>query len=87
MATLALAGWSSVQSYAEMTVDGVMLVLCHYAFRTWNGMGRGSIDLHGHSHGALRPAPKQYDVGVDVWDFTPVTLDQIRSRRRRVAKD
>ena len=83
LATLAIPGWTSVSSYAELVEDDTMLVLCHYAFRTWNGMGRGSINLHGHSHGALRPAPKQYDVGVDVWDFRPVTLAQIRARRRR----
>ncbi|UDL95832.1 metallophosphoesterase family protein [Lichenihabitans sp. PAMC28606] len=82
-ATLALPGWASQQHYAEVTVDGTMLVLCHYAFRTWNGMGRGSLNLHGHSHGALRKAPKQYDVGVDVWDFRPVTLEDIRTTRRR----
>ncbi len=85
-ATLAIPGWASVQAYAEMVVDGTMLVLCHYAFRTWNGMGRGAINLHGHSHGALRPQTRQYDVGVDVWDYTPVTLEQIRTRRRRTPK-
>jgi calcineurin-like phosphoesterase family protein len=84
-ATLALTAWASVQAYKELTLDDTMLVLCHYAFRTWNGMGRGSIDLHGHSHGALRPQARQYDVGVDVWDFTPVTLAQIRARRRRTS--
>ena len=81
-ATLALPGWASVQAYAELTVDGTLLILCHYAFRTWNAMGRGSLNLHGHSHGALRTQPKQYDVGVDVWDFTPVTLEQVRVRRK-----
>ena len=81
--TLALPGWASVQAYAELSVDGTLLVLCHYAFRTWNAMGRGSVNLHGHSHGALRPQTRQYDVGVDVWAFTPVTLAEIRSRRRR----
>lgn len=81
--TLALPGWASVQVYVELTVDGVMLVLCHYAFRTWNGMGRGSVNLHGHSHGALRPQTRQYDVGVDAWAFTPVTLGEIMGRGRR----
>ena len=76
-ATLAWAGWRSVGHYAEIEVDGRGLVLCHYAFRTWNGMGRGRIDLHGHSHGRLRPAKRQCDVGVDAWDFRPVTLDEI----------
>ena len=84
--TLALP-WTSVQAYAEMTIDGTLLVLCHYAFRTWNGMGKGSIDLHGHSHGALRPQTRQYDVGVDVWAFRPVTLAEIKGRRRRAPKD
>lgn len=71
------AGWTSVQAYAEVTVDGVFLVLCHYPFRTWNGMGKGSINLHGHSHGRLRPLPRQFDAGVDVWDFQPVTLARL----------
>lgn len=81
--TTAAPGWQSVQHYAELTLDGRPLVLCHYAFRTWNGMGRGAVNLHGHSHGKLTPMPRQYDVGVDPQDFRPVTLDQILKSRRR----
>ena len=84
--TLEAPGWASLQHYAEIEVDGRRLVLCHYPFRTWNDIGRGVIDLHGHSHGRLTPAPRQYDVGVDVWDFRPVTLATILARRRRTAK-
>ncbi len=88
-ATLAASGWASVGHYAEIEEDGTRLVLCHYAFRTWNGSGRGSLNLHGHSHGRLRPAPRQFDVGVDLWDFRPVTLGEIlasrRSRRSRAS--
>jgi calcineurin-like phosphoesterase family protein len=75
--TVAAPGWASVQDYAELEVDGRRLVLCHYAFRSWNGAGRGAINLHGHSHGRLRPFPRQYDVGVDARDFRPVELDQL----------
>ncbi len=75
-----LAGWSSVQPYLELVVDGVALVLCHYALRTWNGMGRGALDLHGHSHGRLKPLRRQYDVGVDARGFRPVSLVQLRKR-------
>ena len=75
--TLEAPGWASVQHYAELVLDETELVLCHYAFRTWNHMGRGVIDLHGHSHGKLKPLPRQYDVGVDVFDFRPVTLATI----------
>jgi calcineurin-like phosphoesterase family protein len=76
-ATTAQPAWASVQPYAEIVVDGVFLVLCHYPFRSWHGMGKGSLNLHGHSHGKLKPQPRQFDVGVDVRDFRPVTLAQI----------
>ena len=74
----ALAGWASMQAYAEITVDGRRLVLCHYAFRTWNGMAKGVLNLHGHSHGRLKPLPRQTDVGVDAWDFRPIAVGQMR---------
>jgi calcineurin-like phosphoesterase family protein len=76
------AGWRSVQAYAEITVDAVKLVLCHYPFRTWRDMGKGAINLHGHSHGRLKAMPNQFDVGVDLWDFRPVRLADLRQRRR-----
>lgn len=76
-AVAALSGWASVQDYAEREVDGRKLVLCHYPFRTWNGQHRGALDLHGHSHGRLKPLPSQFDVGVDVWEWRPVPLARI----------
>ena len=75
-------GWQSVQSYAEVTVDRTRLVLCHYPFRTWRDMGKGAINLHGHSHGKLKPLPRQFDVGVDVRDFQPVQLAEIVGRTK-----
>jgi len=80
--TTELRGWESIQPYAEITVDSVPLVLCHYPFRTWRGMGKGSVNLHGHCHGRLKGQPRQFDVGVDVWDFRPVTLGEILSTRQ-----
>jgi calcineurin-like phosphoesterase family protein len=69
--------WMSVQLYAEITLDRIPLVLCHYPFRTWNGMGKGAINLHGHSHGRLKPMKRQFDVGVDRRQFRPVTLSAL----------
>jgi calcineurin-like phosphoesterase family protein len=45
-------------------------------------MGKGWVNLHGHSHGKLKPLPRQFDAGVDVWDFRPVMLDEILHNRR-----
>ncbi len=86
LATLEAPGWASLQHYAELTIEGRRLVLCHYPFRTWNGIGSGVVNLHGHSHGRLTPVTRQYDVGVDVWDFRPVTLAAVLARRRRSAR-
>lgn len=54
-----------VEDYHEIKVDDQDIVLCHFAFRSWNKMHYGSWNLHGHSHGNLKPQGKQLDVGVD----------------------
>ncbi len=74
-------GWESVAAYAEIEVSGVRLVLCHYPFRSWNGQHRGAVNLHGHSHGRLKPLPRQFDVGVDVQGYRPVTLETLLGSR------
>jgi calcineurin-like phosphoesterase family protein len=79
---IASSGWTSVQHYAELRIDGRLVVMCHYPFRTWNRIGDKSIDLHGHSHGRLKPMTRQYDVGVDARDLRPVTFEELTGRRR-----
>ena len=85
-ATRTLSHWASVADYVEVTVDGQALVLCHYPFRSWRGMNKGALNLHGHSHGRLKELPRQFDVGVDVQDFRPVRLGEILASRRRRGK-
>ncbi|MDY0957257.1 MULTISPECIES: metallophosphoesterase family protein [unclassified Sphingomonas] len=76
-ATVAATGWATVQDYAEITLEDRRLILCHYPFRSWNGQHKGAINLHGHSHGRLKPMPRQFDVGVDVHGFAPVRLGEL----------
>lgn len=72
------------------------IVLCHYPFFTWQESHHGSWNFHGHSHGGLgkgnryqkivkRPPSTledghSIDVGVDAWDFYPVSLPEIVKR-------
>lgn len=72
-------GWSSVQQYAEIKVDDHRLVLFHYPIREWNGFYKGAIHLYGHVHGNMEPTSQSCDVGVDLWDFSPVSLAEIRN--------
>ncbi len=82
--------WASQPShYQELKVTdentAIKLVLSHYGMRSWHGMYKKSIMLYGHSHNTLpgfrlSSGGGTMDVGVDCWDFRPVTVSQIRSR-------
>lgn len=43
----------TISEKKEIKVGGQLIVLCHYAMRTWNKDNRGAWMLHGHSHGNL----------------------------------
>jgi calcineurin-like phosphoesterase family protein len=73
--------WASVSPYAELEVEGQFLVLCHYPFRSWNRQHRGAVNLHGHSHGRLKPLKNQFDVGVDANGYRPVLLETLLAGR------
>lgn len=52
----------------------------HYAHRFWKNSHHGSYHVYGHNHGSAPPHGRSLDVGVDCWDFTPVTFEQIKAR-------
>jgi len=66
-----------------VTLDGQVIVLCHFAMRVWDRSHFNSWQLHGHSHGGLLGVGKQMDVGVDCWDFYPVALETVRRKMER----
>lgn len=59
-------------------IEGQYIVVCHYALRVWNRSRYNSWQLHGHSHGELKPIGKQWDVGVDNNDYFPVSFEQMK---------
>ena len=65
-------------SMLEVTVGAQSIVLCHYAMRTWRHDLRGTWHLYGHSHGGLPPYGKSCDIGVDCWNFSPVSFEELK---------
>jgi len=59
---------------------GLPIVLCHYAMRSWAVSHYGSWHLFGHHHGNLEPYGLSFDIGVDCWDYYPVSLDQVKNK-------
>ena len=58
-------------------IGGNLIVVCHYAMRTWECSHYNSWQLFGHSHGRLVLESKQYDIGVDNNNYFPVSFEQI----------
>lgn len=81
-----LPHWAEVRDYMEIDEDGHRIVLSHYAFLAWNKAHRGSLNFHGHSHGSIKPTSQRVDIGVDCWDYRPVSLDEILRRLAKAPK-
>jgi len=68
----------------------LVVALCHYPMLSWDRSHHGSIHLHGHSHGKI-PAETsgkgvRIDVGVDVWNFRPVSLGEVEALAERIRR-
>jgi len=79
-----LAHFESVQEFKEIDINvkgkAYHIVLCHYPLLTWNRAHHGSFMLHGHCHGNvnhLNEKTARLDVGVDVHNYFPVSIEQV----------
>jgi calcineurin-like phosphoesterase family protein len=79
------AKFKSISPIKELYVnlpDGKkqFVVLCHYAMRVWNHSHHGAWHLFGHTHGTLKDDPNSLslDVGVDCWNFYPVSIEELQ---------
>jgi calcineurin-like phosphoesterase family protein len=77
--------FEAIHDYLEFKDNGDTFIISHYPFATWNGAHRGSMHLHGHSHGSYKPGlpttldqGKILDVGMDVHGMCPISFDKIR---------
>lgn len=59
------------------------LLICHYPLAT---IPPGFINVHGHSHGMLIPWANRIDVGVDIWNYMPVSFDQLMEYSMQLCK-
>lgn len=59
--------------------NGTKIVLDHFPLYEWEGYFKNSLHFHGHCHGNIGRSYKDraYDVGVDLYEFKPVTLEEI----------
>jgi len=60
------------------------IVLCHYAMRSWPLSHYASWHLFGHHHGKLEPYGLSFDVGIDCWNYFPISLDTVESKMKEL---
>jgi calcineurin-like phosphoesterase family protein len=79
-AVLEATGWGSVKNLHHINIDGQRIIMCHYPMRSWQFKAHGSWMLYGHCHHNLPPVQGELslDVGVDGWDFTPLSFNRIK---------
>jgi len=60
--------------------DPAIITLCHYSMRSWEKSHFGTWHLYGHHHGLLPPYGLSFDVGVDSWNYYPISLEQVMEK-------
>jgi calcineurin-like phosphoesterase family protein len=63
---------------ATVCVEKTEITLCHYSMRTWPKSHYNTWHLFGHSHGKLEGWGKSFDVGVDAWQFEPLSFIEVK---------
>jgi calcineurin-like phosphoesterase family protein len=69
--------FASTQEAAYIKRYGEKFYLLHYSCRTWRASLRGSYHLFGHSHGGLPSLGRSMDMGVNVNNYRPVSLEEV----------
>ena len=81
--------FTEICDYKEIYDNGEKVILCHYPILSWNRQAYGSIHLYGHVHTSYahqHPHPNAFNVGVDVNDYEPKTLEELKKREEAAAQ-
>jgi len=75
-------GFAWKGDFKRIRVGETRISLMHYAMRVWPNSHHGAWHLYGHSHDGLAEEPLRacFDVGVDKWEFKPVSYEQVADR-------
>jgi len=63
-----------------ISINGQYIVLSHFAMRVWDKSHFNTWHLYGHSHNAIPSLGKSFDVGVDAWNYYPISFEQVKKQ-------
>ena len=71
--------FESMGDYKKIVIEGQVIILCHYPFREWEGMYRGSWHLHGHTHGTLCDRHSfSLDISANNIGLNPISFEELK---------
>lgn len=80
---LALPWHTICRDIVQIQDGNSRVTLCHYPLITWNGSRKkNAIHGFGHVHQNWPGSRNAVNLGVDLWDFKPVTVHQMWERAR-----
>ena len=69
-------GFWSVHTSLEITIEGIDLVICHDPAPSC--IDRSKSFICGHVHDLFKVHKNVINVGVDVWDYKPVSFEELK---------
>ena len=69
--------FESVNDILEIEYNNKLFILCHYPIESWRNKNKGSIHLHGHTHGNSQFIHNRLDVAVEVINYTPISIEEV----------
>jgi len=84
-----------IKEYAEIYDNDRKIILSHYPMVEWNGYFKGTTHLFGHIHNNVQNqafkvmvnVKNAYNVGVEILDYTPRTLDDVIKCNEGIKED
>lgn len=71
-------GWDRVTNHWDLLIDGIKVLLVHDPVVACVEQYKEHVILCGHVHQLWKTFGRCINVGVDVWDFKPVSLTTLR---------
>lgn len=72
-------GFVWIKDVHRLKIDKKVIWLSHYPHVSWPHSYYGSLHLYGHVHGRIpiSGGKLSFDVGVDMWNLTPICLEEV----------
>jgi len=70
--------WDDQWDFRRLKVNGRSIYMMHYPMLTWPNANKGTLHIHGHSHGNLQGSQStRLDVGIDATGKIALSIDEV----------